>query len=64
MTLEGLCEMFDGGFSRNVHDKFPLVLMGGRANRAAKCAQTGGKDNQQRKRKFYLIEVRATSGTT
>ena len=42
MTLEGLGEMFEGDFADTLDDKFPLMLMGGRAEELA-CANPGAR---------------------
>ena len=42
MTSEGLGEMFEGNSADTCADKFPLMLMGGRAEGLA-CADPGAR---------------------
>ena len=48
MPSEGLGEVFKGDSADTCAEKFPLVLMGGRAN----GAQTVSEDPHRRERKF------------
>ena len=50
MTSEGLGEMFEGDSADTCAGKFPLVSMGGRADRQA-CAD-GERGPHRRERKF------------
>jgi hypothetical protein len=50
MTSEGLGEMFEGDSADMCAGKFPLMLMGGRANRQA-CAD-GERGPNWREQKF------------
>ena len=55
MTSEGLGEMFEGDSADMCAGKFPLMLMGGRANGQSCAVQTVSEDPHRHKRNFLLV---------
>ena len=53
MTSEGLGDMFEGDSLESCAGKFPLTLMGGRAEGLA-CPDPGSEDPHRRERKFVI----------
>ena len=60
MTSEGLGEMFEGNSADSCAGKFPLMLMGGRAEGLA-CADLGATTIHRREWIFLCLQIQAYS---